>query len=217
MTAYCDIHTHQLSAHPDCIAIVNRIIKEGRNEEWKQEPISPPFLSLGIHPWYITNVSEQLGYLKKEIANPKVVAIGEAGLDKLADTSFDVQLSVFTSQAQLAEDMRKPLIVHCVKAWTELLAVRKQINPKSPWIIHGFRGNKELSRQLINHGLYLSFGKYCNPEALREVWRDRIFAETDDIDVDIRTIYKQIASSLDVTAEEVVSQIRKNVEDVFGV
>lgn len=209
---YYDIHTHQPSVHPEDVAIVNTIVKRDCDLS-----LSSRFCSAGIHPWYIYNVREQFSCLESLISSPFLVAIGEAGLDKLADTPLAIQQDVFWEQAALAEQVNRPLIIHCVKAWEELITIRKKAKPKLPWIIHGFRGNGELASQLIRQGFYLSFGEYFNPAALRAAWPDRLFAETDDQEIDIRDVYRQMASSLHLSLEEFASGLENNVRNIFSI
>lgn len=209
---YYDIHTHQPSVHPEDIAIVNTIIKEDCDLSMPAQ-----WCSAGIHPWYIYNVHKQISCLESVASSSVVVAIGEAGLDKLAKTSLDIQQDVFLRQAVLAEKLNKPLIIHCVKAWAELIAARKIIKSHIPWIIHGFRGNGELAQQLISQGFYLSFGEHFNPSALQAAWPNRLFAETDDKDIDIRDVYEQIAFSLQLSSKTLVSSLENNVHKVFTV
>jgi TatD DNase family protein len=199
------------------IAIVNRIVREDEEvKDIKGERIgSALFLSVGIHPWYIENVEEQIEQLKNWAILPEVVALGEAGLDKQSAIPLDVQQEVFIRQAALAEESKKPLIVHCVKAWQELLEIKKQINPQLPWIIHGFRGKPKLAEQLIRQNVYISFGEYFHPESLHVAYPDRIFTETDDKAISIQTIYQQIASSLGISKEKLAGQIRRNVSHLF--
>lgn len=208
---YCDVHTHRSSIHSEDLTIVNIII--GIKEQC--EPSS--FRSYGIHPWYIYDVLEQLEELRTSVSNAGVVAIGEAGLDKLAEASMEVQLEVFSRQARLAEEVGKPLIIHCVKAWPELIAVRKAVSPHMPWIVHGFRGNGELAKQLVRQGFFLSFGSRFNPEALQAAWSGTVFAETDDQETDIRSVYPLLATSLNLPMELFALKIRENVKRVFSV
>lgn len=211
---YYNIHTHRPSRSSDETAIVNYLIKEKGDI---REEGSSPFQSIGIHPWYIYNVREQSDTLREAILRPGVVAIGEAGFDKLAEASLELQREVFLLQARLAEEVSKPLIIHCVKAWNELIEAKKEVNPQSPWIIHGFRGNEVLADQLLKQGFYLSFGEYYNPEALQKAWPERLFIETDDKERDIRNVYQQIRTSLRVEPEVFASQMRKNVHKIFSV
>ena len=76
--------------------------------------------SVGIHPWYITSstvsLAEKKRCLEELLYHPQVLAMGEAGLDKLADASLPLQREVFEYQARLAEETDKPLVIHLVKA-----------------------------------------------------------------------------------------------------
>ena len=74
-----------------------------------------------------------------------LIAFGEAGFDKLRGPSVELQRSVFAEQVKIAGENRKPLVIHCVKAWDELLAAHKNLKPVTPWLVHGFRGKKELA------------------------------------------------------------------------
>jgi TatD DNase family protein len=176
-------------------------------------PLPDTLQSVGIHPWYIYNVEEQMKIVREVACWPNVIAIGETGFDKLAQSPLSLQKEVFMLQAILAEEGHKPLIIHCVKAWDELLAVKKKICPHTPWIVHGFRGNGVLAGQLIRHGLYLSFGANFHPKALQSAWPNRLFTETDDAILDIRQVYGQIAASLQISDELFAYQIEKNVRE----
>lgn len=208
---YYDIHTHQLPVHPEDRAIVNTIVGTITGD-CKESPLR----SCGIHPGYIQDVPEQLAELRKRTTAPDVVAIGEAGFDKRAKASMEMQQEVFFAQARLAEEVRKPLIIHCVKAWDELMDARKTIQPSVPWLIHGFRGNELLAAQLIRQGLLLSFGAHYNEKALQLAWTGAVFAETDDQPVDIRTIYGHIALSLNQPVEVVALKIQENILRTFS-
>ena len=207
---YYNIHTHRPSVYPEDIAIVNTIVKEDC-----ELSLPAACCSVGIHPWYIYNVREQLSCLESIIAVPNVVAIGEAGLDKLVGTPLDIQQDVFLKQAVLAEKMNKPLIVHCVKAWEELIAIRKEVKPHVPWIIHGFRGNGELAQQLILHGFYLSFGEHFQISSLRKAWPERLLIETDESSCSIQGIYQRLASSIQISVNELGNKVDQTVGRLF--
>lgn len=205
---YYDIHTHHLPVHPEDAAIVNSLVPTFDVE-------TGLFRSVGIHPWYIYNVEEQLAELKRQVSFPDVVAIGETGLDKGAEAPLDCQREIFRASASLAENAGIFLIIHCVKAWDELIASKKELKPRVPWVIHGFRGNATLAGQLIRQGFYLSFGEYFNPGAVREAWPGRLFAETDDREIDIRTVYRNLSVSLNLRLEQFAGQIAENVRDIL--
>lgn len=212
---YYDIHTHRPANHQEDVAIVNTGTGERKLSLLQYETTFPQ--STGIHPWYIHiyNVQEQLAELESVITHPQIVAIGEAGLDKLAEAPISIQQEVFLAQALLAEKVNKPLIIHCVKAWTELIAARKSVKPHMPWIIHGFRGNAGLATQLLRQGFLLSFGLHFNPAAFSAAWPLCAFAETDDKEIDIRLVYKQLAISLNISPETLALQLEKNILSTF--
>ena len=210
---YYDIHTHRIPARTDGRAIVNLIV--GREDTASPSGWAGPF-SCGIHPWYIQrDPSLQLARLEELAGRPEVVAIGEAGLDRLASATMEEQEELFVAQAELAERTGKPLVIHCVRAWSELLACHRRIKPRVPWVAHGFRGKPELAARLVGAGLYLSFGDRLNPAAAKVAWPGRILAETDDSEVDIRAVYRGLAEALGVTGESLAREIARNA-GLFG-
>ena len=213
MTCY-DIHTHHpISTTQDCVAILNIIV--GRDEE---NPIPGQWCSVGVHPWYIHNgkaMDRQLISLEQAAKHHRVVAIGEAGLDRLASIPPTLQEEAFTRQAALAEQLGKPLIIHCVKAWDELIRHKKTIRPHVPWVIHGFRGNRLLAEQLLRQDFFLSFGEHFNPQALQAAWPDKLFAETDESSIGIRAVYRQLATALNQSPEAFATTLESNVHGVF--
>ena len=153
--------------------------------------------------------------------DPKLLGIGECGLDKAIACDLAVQLEVFISQIGLAEKFRKPLIIHCVRAYNELLQCKKHSRSSVPWIIHGFTGKPELARQLIRQGFYLSFGpallhdKSNLCKVLAEMPLDRLFLETDAAEVSISEIYAGAAKTLGLELETLQQQLLSNFHRVF--
>jgi len=190
---YYDIHTHKQRNLPDEKAIVAVDIR-------KSEKLPEGYYSAGIHPWGAATADLQI--LQQWAVRPEVVAIGETGLDKMAIVPMSIQKEVFTAHVALAGEVNKPLIIHCVRAWEELLSIRKAVSSHIPWIIHGFRGNGELARQLLRHGFYLSFGIHFHPEAVHAAWEaQHLFAETDMQPSSVRNVYAGLATELSVTPE----------------
>ena len=124
-----DIHTHRLPPVPGT-AIANRYPDTFVPEEGA-------WYSVGIHPWHIPAtvtpvVRNEMNVLASLAGHPQVLAIGEAGLDKLADAPMVVQIKVFEYQARLSVELDKPLVIHLVKAMSELLKLKQQIKPANP-------------------------------------------------------------------------------------
>ncbi len=212
---YCDIHTHQPGRHPEDIAVISVDIRNPLALYAPQDN-AEKYYTVGVHPWYIDSTHADLAndlFTKvREYAHlPKIVAIGETGLDKMTaktENDFIFQQEQFLSHAHLSEEVKKPLIIHCVKAWDELLHIHKSIKPTMPWIIHGFRGKETLAAQLLDAGFYLSFGAHYNTGALQTAWtKHRLLAETDDKNIDIRDVYKQIASDLNISESKLSEEI----------
>lgn len=182
------------------------------------------YFSLGIHPWFIEyqNIETAFQTLETFKNHPKLLAIGECGLDRCIDTAMDRQIEIFSRQINWAERNNKPLIVHCVRAFAELLQLKKSLAPSQAWIIHGFSGKPALVRQLIKHGCYLSFGKallQANPQtspALQATPIDRLFLETDAAaDISIDTIYAAAAKIRSVDFASLRQHILDNFKRVF--
>ena len=166
------------------------------------------YYSIGIHPWEVreSNVSQQLSFLQQQLQRKQFVAVGEAGLDKLAKAPMELQLAVFKEQVKLSEKLGLPLIIHCVK---------KESRPHQPWIWHGFRGKPEQAVQLLKKGFYLSFGEYYPDETMQIVPDERLFLETDDSLLDIEDILCQAARVRGVEVEALCEVIRRNIQNVF--
>jgi len=208
MSHYFDIHTHSPSVKQNVISVVSVDIRQSFT-------LKSGYYSVGIHPWHVGTVG--LSIVETMAEHPHVVAIGETGLDKLASTPLKQQEELFIAQIELAEKNRKPLIIHCVKAWPELIAIRRRFTSGIPWIIHGFRGNGIIARQLLRFGFYLSFGAHFNPHALRAAWEThRLYAETDDATISIKEIYVRIASQLSITEEALNQEINENISAWIG-
>ena len=175
------------------------------------------YSSIGIHPWYLTedNAETQWNALLEQISSPTTIAIGEGGLDKLKGPSLDTQIRILKQQALLSEEKKLPLILHCVKAYNELILLKKEIQPSQPWIIHGFRGKESLAIDCLRHGFYLSFGEHFQADALRAVPINKLFIETDESKASIETIYQSIAKARHISLEELNESIKKNVKEVF--
>jgi TatD DNase family protein len=216
---FINIHTHNSLIADGVFAVENLMA----HENLKPDDIAADAFTAGIHPWYLNehNGKEQIGFIRTLAGNSEVIAIGEAGFDKLRGPSMEIQRAAFKEQVKIAEEAGKPLIVHCVRAWDELLASYKTLDPVKPWLVHGFRGKKDLALQLISKGMYLSFwfDFVLRPESadlLRFVPNERIFLETDGADVSITDIYRKVANDLAISIEELKRFIFGNFMSVFN-
>jgi len=217
---FIDIHTHDSEVVSGIYAIENLMAHEERSPgDIRDQPCT-----YGIHPWYLNsgNIDHFIANVQSFVSSDNLISIGEAGFDKLRGPEMQTQLKAFEAQVIISEEIRKPLYIHCVRAWDELMPAHKKLRPKMPWLIHGFRGNVELAMQLLSKGMYLSFwfDFVLRPESsklLKSLPKDRIFLETDGADEDIRTIYKKVADDLDMEVNELIKVIHRNYNTFFNV
>jgi TatD DNase family protein len=145
------------------------------------------YATVGVHPHDASKAIdfERLAELAR---HPKVVAVGEIGLDYHYDFSpRETQRAAFVQQMQLAAAANKPIVIHTREAWDDTIAaIREHWNPEIGGIMHCFSGNPEQAKQALELGFYLSFGGIVTfPKALeiqesaRMAPAGRILVETD--------------------------------------
>lgn len=218
MPIYLNIHTHQTSTEKDTLSIVNAQNTSG----WMDMAVGK--FSAGLHPWYIKpeSIDEDFAQLEKLARHSNVLAIGECGLDRLIDLDMSIQEEVFIRQIRLAETLQKPVIIHCVKAFSDLIALKKKLKPSIPMIVHGFNNNAQICRQLVNHQFYLSLGSaLLNSESnasknILTIPIQQLFLETDDKNCFISTIFAHASTYLTEPVEVLQEQILQNFKRVVS-
>jgi TatD DNase family protein len=182
------------------------------------------FFTAGLHPWHADQLSieEVNNRLEQLIHSKSIIAIGEAGIDKLKGPGLDVQIEVLKKHIEIAEKYSLPLIVHSVKAHNEILKLRVESKSKVPWVIHQFNGGKQIATDFIKQGFYLSVSKHINNEKskinhyLGELPIEKIFLETDDFDIDIKYLYSYAAAKFDISIEALKKQLIKNLKRLLN-
>ena len=216
-TLFINIHTHTAKSDDNLIQIVNLNLNQPCPEQGHY--------SYGIHPWALDNadfqVDEALNKLKENLQQPQVVALGEAGLDKMHKASFKRQIEIFERQIELSEALQKPMILHNVRSHNEIIALRKKHKVKQPWIVHGFSGTEQDIKQLIGQGIYLSVGEsLMHPErkihkSFKFIDLDYLFLETDMVEIRIETIYEAAANMLEMDLSALKTRIFANFARLF--
>jgi TatD DNase family protein len=215
---FFNLHTHQFTNQPDVLELVNQYPQEF--------DATIPFYSIGIHPLYIdeNRLEQDFEIVDQKLALPECLALGECGLDKRGETPFEVQQSVFEKQLVLAEKHQKPVVIHCVAAFQELIEIKKRMKITVPMLIHGFSKNEQLAQQVIDAGFYVSFGKNLLRSrslgtALESVFtsvpNDRFFLETDMIEEGIHGVYALAAQYKNISVEELQEIVNANFKKVF--
>lgn len=179
-------------------------------------------------------------YYKKIALDPKVVAIGECGLDYFrlegGEEAKERQKKVFLEQIVLAREVGKPLMIHCRSAFPDLIDILKPITHNlKPGIIHFFTGTENDAKELLDMGFYFTFGGVITfvrdyDEVIEIIPFDRILSETDAPYVSpvpyrgkrnepayIVEVVKKLAELKNLSVEAMAAQILKNAEDVFKI
>lgn len=213
---FFNFHTHQYTGQSNIVELVNQYPKEYNPDV--------PLYSIGIHPWYIAEdrIEEELKIIEDKLQTKNCLAVGECGLDKRIEVPFQLQINVFEKQLVLAEKYRKPVVIHCVAAFQEIILIKKKMKITVPMIFHGFSKNKQLAEQLIKEGFYLSFGKQLllNSDlgiTFKSVPNDRLLLETDTMEESIEKIYTKAAECKVLELKTLKGIISSNFSNIFNV
>ncbi len=211
---FINIHSHHKP-----LALNEFVIRNAYLFPQKSKSISS--FSYGIHPWLVSKYSwdqaEKI-LLQLRVEN-KLCAVGEIGLDKLKP-HWEKQVYIFENQALLAEKNKIPVIVHCVKAYYELIPFLKKIN--TPFILHGYEGNLLQTKELAKiEQVYFSLGprQFYNPVKVKAtldyLGPERIFLETDTYRIPVEHVYLEVLKLVKLNETELKKQIQQNYEQVF--
>lgn len=207
---FFDFHHHHKLKYS---GIYNLSSEEFSSENLK---ITEILFSAGIHPAEIDkNWQQNLDKLKEISLHENCFGIGECGLDALIKIDKNLQEKVFIEQILWANKIKRPIIIHCVRKFSDILKFKK--TAKVPMVIHGFNKKKSIADELLKHGFYFSFGKsVLHNLSLQTLIKDfpaeKMFLETDDADFDIADLYLKVAEIKGISVEELQEQISKNLE-----
>ncbi len=210
-----DFHTHKNEETENVISIINQYPVDFKRIYDRT--------SVGIHPWFIdiNTIDAEFKLLEQILANDECIAVGECGLDKKTNTPFRLQRAVFRKQLKLAEHYDKPVIIHCVSSFQQVIADKIALTTESlPLIVHGFSKKVEMAQQLIDNGFYLSFGSnLLKSKTLQNSFancsHDKIFLETGSHAETIQEIYECAAKLLKMSVTELNQIIQMNFNTVF--
>ena len=223
---FIDIHTHSVKTDDKLIQIANLDLNQPCPEQG--------YYSYGIHPCALDNddfqIEEALSLLEARLQSPNVLALGEAGLDKTHKATFERQIELFERQIELferqielSEALQKPMIIHDVHSHNEIIALRKKLKAKQPWILHGFNGTEQDVQQLIGQGIYLSVGEnLLHPErkihkSFKFIDLDYLFLETDMAGIGIEKVYEVAARLLEMDNNALREKIFRNFAALWNI
>lgn len=214
MIPFVNIHTHIHIDNKEFIEIVNIDIDDIASADVSY------LYSVGIHPWKAQDTTEVLKCSNLKSSN--FLAIGECGLDRVNGNDLESQKNVFIKHINLSEQYKKPLIIHCVRAYPDIIEIKKETRAKSPWIVHGFQGNEQSAMQLLKHDIYISLGDVLFKDEnkayalLRIIPSDKLFLETDVSERNIIDVYEKASLLSGVEMNKLRNDIFDNFVKIFG-
>lgn len=216
-TPFIDIHTHQSNQTDGVISVINVF-----PEQYTPEMYADKLISVGIHPWHVDKkeANLHLEMVKELAAKLNTLAIGEIGLDRAIKTPLGLQETFFTKQIEIAEKLNKPLIIHAVRCFSELISVKKRVQASPPWLIHGFRNNMQIAKELLKHNCFISFGEaLLFDQKVQNIFIEmpinRVFLETDESKHSIIEIYQKASVLKNMKLTDLKTELLKNYNTVF--
>ena len=171
--------------------------------------------TVGIHPWH--SLGADLSAVESAVTN--IDAVGEIGLDFACDVPKEVQITIFRAQLAIAEQHKKAVVLHCVKAFEEVMKIVAEYHLQAV-IFHGFIGSAKQAQRAVAQGFYLSFGErtFRSPktiEALRSTPLSQLFVESDESTTPIEEIYARIAELRGVDIGTLTDATQANFDKIF--
>ena len=212
--SYIDIHTHHININPSILALY---VQPLNNFDPKMNPYC-----LGLHPWDRTQLTLKEWQIKYDdlLTDPNCVAIGEVGIDLIKQPQLDYQeyLSYFFDKANL---LNKPIVLHIVKAYQELMTLLDQKKVKVPIIIHAFNGPNFFLKKYSHQEIYYSLGprelKKNNKDVnYKKLLLDKVLLETDDSTLTIAECYQKASSYFNIDLTTLHNIVKKNVKKIFN-
>ena len=214
---FVDIHTHHPKNSAEILAVESLFLQDAGSPRNTNFPFSA-----AVHPWHTQSYSlKQIGAMLEEVVKkPGLIAIGETGLDKSYKSDYQHQRQVFGLHLEFAQRHSKPVIIHAVRSWNEIIEYLK--HSKTPSILHGYSAGVVLTKQLIGLGCYFSVGKsvlQITPrfrESLQIIPLSSLFMESDDSQVDIQEIYSEVSKLRNIAMGDLKIQIYENFKNLFS-
>lgn len=178
------------------------------------------YFSIGVHPWYLDRLS--FDRVQELAAHHLCLAIGETGVDRVRDENISEQIELFEKHIQLCLQLQKPLVVHAVKSYSDILEILKQSNFNLPIMLHDFNGNQQVIDQFLKYNTFFSMGDKLYNEsskgfkALSSIPFGRLLLETDDSSYLIQDMYQKASDILNIDISILKTQIIKNMNSFLG-
>ncbi|MBR2364894.1 MAG: TatD family hydrolase [Lentisphaeria bacterium] len=197
---FTDAHTHHLPAKGNILSCTD--LSRSSLSDFPADKIFP--VSFGIHPAE-TETGKWESLCEKIRRYPDFAAVGECGMDRNIPIDMEKQKMLFLRQCSLAADLGKPVIIHCVKAWDILYGCAKRFPAKKRrWLIHSFRGDIALAKDLLRHNFTLSLAPQMilhAPGRAEKFQSCPFLLETDDSKENITILHQKMAAYCKMNVE----------------
>lgn len=199
-----------------------------------------PFVygAIGVHPNEVEDLNEDgIAWLKENSALPKIVAIGEIGLDYYWDEpGREIQKKWFLRQLELAREVKLPVVIHSRDAAKDTLDIMKSFHAENlGGVIHCFSYTKEMAREYLNMGFFLGIGgvvTFKNAKKLKEVVEympmEQMVLETDcpylspvpnrgkrNSSLNLPYVVEEVARLKGISADEVIEITNRNAKTMY--
>lgn len=215
---FFDAHSHQRSQEADTLTL--------RSYSYPAEDPdqSGPF-SFGAHPWYANQFKGEdfKARVQKMVSAKNFLALGECGLDKIHHCPWKEQVQSFQSQLEVAREFQIPVvIIHCVRAYNEVLAQVSSSGFKGKLLFHDFNASKQMAQELLSRGHFLSLGKTLDRDNskvrkyLSKEMLSNLLLESDDEEIKIEKRYEQLSGLLKLDQKTLKAKLWNNAITLFG-
>lgn len=210
---YADFHSHSPGVGARAISSPFNI----------EDLDSYPYLALGVHPWKSLDLEacqQSWQLVREHISAPNILMVGESGLDRSQKyrPHFQRQLDYFEKHIVLAKEMKLPLVIHCVRAYGDILQQLKIHRPQIPWVMHDFNANEEQARKFLPYRCYFSFGKRILSDDLRfknfesVIPLEKVLVESDASSISLSRTYQNLSERYGITVRELQRDMNKKFD-----
>lgn len=176
-------------------------------------------LTVGIHPWLTDGIDIEtaISTLEDALDDPRVVAIGEVGLDTLRGAPLEVQAEILVRELTIAQRRCLPVVFHIVKAWDRLIRLYDTLHPTVNWAVHGITARPGIVASLAERGIFMSAGPRTKAPTASSIPDSLLLIETDgQAEATIGKVIKQIASMRSSDEESIKAIAYENLNRFFG-
>lgn len=226
---YIDLHTHKITPSKALFVLNSRFghsseqIDAHKQESFKKQ--CRALYSHGLHPWDASELNcrpQTWQEIEKVCSHDEVIFIGESGFDQIKKENWNWQEAAFLNQISLSENLRKPMIIHNVRAGQKILEMRKKSRAQMPWILHDFNGNEQMIDMFKDGHFFFSLGtNFMRSQSkiisnIDHIPREKLLFETDENTFTIEKVYEKYEFLSGIDTEQLQAKIIQNTMSLIG-